>query len=150
MDAEGNADNLDKALKADSSVSSLGTFFWLFAVTSYVESSAGVEAGGRIWVNRNIYWSLFYLNNVFIAFSVNSSSQRYCGCVNLCFHFNVEWDGKIKLVQYVRSSTCFNYHCDDSAYFSIADGIALGFLSYVVLKIGHGEIEVKFPLEHGS
>ena len=42
VDAEGNADNLDKALKADSSVSFIGTFFGCSPVTSYVESSAGV------------------------------------------------------------------------------------------------------------
>ena len=47
LDTAGDVKNLDKALKADSSSSIFGAFFGCAPVTSYVESSAGVEAGGR-------------------------------------------------------------------------------------------------------
>ena len=42
VDEQGNAQNLDRALKADSSSSVMGAFFGCAPVTSYVESSAGV------------------------------------------------------------------------------------------------------------
>ena len=47
IDEAGNAKGLDRALKADSSSSVVGAFFGCAPVTSYVESSAGIEAGGR-------------------------------------------------------------------------------------------------------
>ena len=47
VDESGNISNLDKALKADSSSSAVGAFLGCAPVTSYVESSAGVETGGR-------------------------------------------------------------------------------------------------------
>ena len=47
IDETGEVINLERALKADSSSSVVGSFFGCAPVTSYVESSAGVEAGGR-------------------------------------------------------------------------------------------------------
>ena len=47
VDKNGEIIDIDKALKADSSSSVIGAFFGCSPVTSYVESSAGVEAGGR-------------------------------------------------------------------------------------------------------
>ena len=61
VDEQGNAKNLDRALKADSSSSVLGAFFGCPPVTSYVESSAGVEAGGRTGLTAVVVGSLFLL-----------------------------------------------------------------------------------------
>ena len=58
-DEYGNAKNFDKALKADSSSSIFGTFFGCSPVTSYVESSAGVEAGGRTGLTTVVVGLLF-------------------------------------------------------------------------------------------
>ena len=51
--------NLDKALKADSTASVAESFFGCSPVTSYVESSAGVEAGGRTGLT-NSSWTIFH------------------------------------------------------------------------------------------
>jgi AGZA family xanthine/uracil permease-like MFS transporter len=61
LDKNGEAENLDKALKADSGASIFGTFFGCSPVTSYVESSAGVEAGGRTGLTAVIVGFLFVL-----------------------------------------------------------------------------------------
>ena len=61
VDKDGNVSNLDKALKVDSSASILGTFFGCSPVTSYVESSAGVEAGGRTGLTSVTVGFLFLL-----------------------------------------------------------------------------------------
>ena len=45
INADGDIDNLDRALKADSSSSAVGSLLGCSPVTSYVESSAGIEAG---------------------------------------------------------------------------------------------------------
>jgi AGZA family xanthine/uracil permease-like MFS transporter len=61
IDQNGNAKNLDKALLADSGSSIFGTFFGCSPVTSYVESSAGVEAGGRTGLTAVTVGLLFLL-----------------------------------------------------------------------------------------
>ena len=61
LNEKGEAENLDKALKADSGASIFGTFFGCSPVTSYVESSAGVEAGGRTGLTAVVVGILFIL-----------------------------------------------------------------------------------------
>ena len=60
------SDGLNKALKADSSASIFGTFFGCSPVTSYVESSAGVEAGGRTGLT-SIVGGLLFLFAMFLS-----------------------------------------------------------------------------------
>ena len=62
----GDANNFDKALKADSSVSFLAALLGCSPVTSYVECSAGVEAGGRTGLTA-IFIGLFFLLAIFLS-----------------------------------------------------------------------------------
>ena len=59
--SDGGIDNLDRALKADSSSSAVGSLFGCSPVTSYVESSAGIEAGGRTGLTAVTVGILFLL-----------------------------------------------------------------------------------------
>ena len=61
LNEKGEAENLDKALKADSGASIFGTFFGCSPVTSYVESSAGVESGGKTGLTAVVVGFLFIL-----------------------------------------------------------------------------------------
>ena len=61
IDENGDVKNLDRALKADSTSSVVGAFFGCAPVTSYVESSAGVEAGGRTGLTAVVVGLLFLL-----------------------------------------------------------------------------------------
>ena len=61
IDEKGNISNLDKALKCDSSTSIIGTFFGCAPVTSYVESSSGIESGGRTGLTAITIGFLFLL-----------------------------------------------------------------------------------------
>ena len=62
----GKINNLDKALKADSTASVAGAFFGCSPVTSYVESSAGVEAGGRTGLTAVVV-GIFFLIAIFFS-----------------------------------------------------------------------------------
>ena len=66
-DELGNARDFDKALKADSSSSIFGTFFGCSPVTSYVESTAGVEAGGRTGLTHSYCRSSFFNCDILFA-----------------------------------------------------------------------------------
>ena len=141
VDAEGNADNLDKALKADSSVSFIGTFFGCSPVTSYVESSAGVEAGGRTGLTA-IFIGIFFILTMFLSplalivpASATAGALIYVSILMLSGMEKLNWSNMIDLLPALIIIVMI------PLTFSIADGIALGFLSYVVLKIGYGEIK---------
>jgi AGZA family xanthine/uracil permease-like MFS transporter len=66
IDDSGKIINLDKALKADSTASVAGSFLGCSPVTSYVESSAGVEAGGRTGLTA-ITIGMFFLIAIFFS-----------------------------------------------------------------------------------
>ena len=134
-DEFGNAKNFDKALKADSSSSVFGTFFGCSPVTSYVESSAGVEAGGRTGLTAVII-GIFFLVAIFfspIASMVPSYATAgalvYVAILMLGGMERLDWSDNTELLPALIMIIMI------PLTFSIANGIAIGFISYVVLKL---------------
>ena len=140
IDQNGNAKNLDKALLADSGSSIFGTFFGCSPVTSYVESSAGVEAGGRTGLAAVTVGLLFLLAIFFspIAMMVpayaTSGALIYVSILMLSGMEKLDWSDFSELLPALIIIVMI------PLTFSIANGIALGFISYVALKIGKGDI----------
>ena len=141
LDEKGEAENLDKALKADSGASIFGTFFGCSPVTSYVESSAGVEAGGRTGLTAVIVGFLFVLAmflsplaSIIPAYAT-AGALVYVAILMLGGMEKLNWSHVTELLPALVILIMI------PLTFSIADGIALGFLSYVVLKITNGEIK---------
>ena len=140
-DEFGNAKNFDKALKADSSSSIFGTFFGCSPVTSYVESSAGVEAGGRTGLTAVIVGILFIFAIFFSPLAAivpsyaTAGALIYVAILMLSGIENLNWKASSEILPALIVIIMI------PLTFSIADGIALGFLSYVALKIGTGEIK---------
>ena len=127
--------NLDKALKADSSASVAGSLFGCSPVTSYVESSAGVEAGGRTGLTA-VTVGLFFLIAIFfspIASMVPSYATAgaliYVAILMLSGMERLDWSDKSELLPALIMIIMI------PLTFSIANGIAIGFIAYVVLKL---------------
>ena len=127
--------NLDKALKADSTSSVAGSFFGCSPVTSYVESSAGVEAGGRTGLTA-ITIGAFFLIAIFfspIASMVPSYATAgalvYVAILMLGGMEKLDWSDNTELLPALIMIIMI------PLTFSIANGIAIGFISYVVLKL---------------
>ncbi len=127
--------NLDKALKADSSASVAGSFFGCSPVTSYVESSAGVEAGGRTGLTAVIIGTFFLIAIFFspIASMVPSYATAgalvYVAILMLGGMERLDWSDNTELLPALIMIIMI------PLTFSIANGIAIGFIAYVVLKI---------------
>ena len=141
LDENGEAESLDKALKADSGASIFGTFFGCSPVTSYVESSAGVEAGGRTGLTAVVVGLLFILAmflsplaSIIPAYAT-AGALIYVAILMLGGMEKLNWSHVTELLPALVILIMI------PLTFSIADGIALGFLSYVVLKITNGEIK---------
>jgi AGZA family xanthine/uracil permease-like MFS transporter len=127
--------NLDKALKADSTASVAGSFLGCSPVTSYVESSAGVEAGGRTGLTAVII-GIFFLIAIFfspIASMVPSYATAgalvYVAILMLGGMERLDWSDNTELLPALIMIIMI------PLTFSIANGIAIGFIAYVVSKI---------------
>jgi len=140
IDEDGNAKDFDKALKADSGSSIFGTFFGCSPVTSYVESSAGVEAGGRTGLTTVVVGLLFLVAIFFSPLAAIVPSYATAGAliyVSILMMSGMEklnWSDPTELLPALIIIVMI------PLTFSIANGIALGFLAYVVLKISNGEL----------
>ena len=141
IDDKGSIVNLDKALKCDSSTSVIGTFFGCAPVTSYVESSSGIEAGGRTGLTAITIGFLFLLS-IFLSplasiipSYATAGALIYVSMLILSGVQKLDWSDLSELIPSLIIIVMI------PLTFSIADGIALGFLSYVVLKITNGEIK---------
>ena len=135
IEDSGKIINLDKALKADSTSSVAGSFFGCSPVTSYVESSAGVEAGGRTGLTA-ITIGAFFLISIFfspIASMVPSYATAgalvYVAILMLGGMEKLDWSDNTELLPALIMIIMI------PLTFSIANGIAIGFISYVVLKL---------------
>ncbi len=140
IDHNGNAKNLNKALAVDSSSSIFGTFFGCSPVTSYIESSAGVESGGKTGM-VSVVVGLFFILAIFLSPLAamvppyaTSGALIYVAVLMLSSMEKLNWKSSIDILPALIIIVMIPFT------FSIADGIALGFLTYVVLKVGSGNI----------
>ena len=140
VNEDGESNNLNKALLADSSSSIFGTFFGCSPITSYVESSAGVEAGGRTGLTAVVVGILFIIAIFFSPLAAmvppyaTAGALIYVAILMLTGIEKLNWSNSIEILPALIIIIMI------PLTFSIADGIALGFLSYIVLKISIGEI----------
>lgn len=139
QDKDGKIEGLNKSLKADSVASVLGTAFGCPPVTSYVESAAGVSVGGRTGLTAVTIGLLFALGVFFLplaqmlpSFAVNGA-LIYVSVLMMSALKGVSWDDMTEYAPAVCTTVMMPFT------FSIADGIAFGFITYTVLKLGAGK-----------
>ena len=139
VNENGQISDLDKALKADSSASIFGTFFGCSPVTSYVESSAGVEAGGRTGLTA-IFVGILFLFSMFLSPLASiippyatAGALIYVAILMLGGMEKLNWSNATELLPALVIIVMI------PLTFSISDGIALGFLTYTALKFFSGK-----------
>ncbi|GAB3280654.1 NCS2 family permease [Parahaliea aestuarii] len=138
VDEQGNIENMDRALKADSTSSVLGAFLGCAPVTSYVESAAGVAAGGRTGLTAVTVGTLF-LGAIFFAplagmvpAFATAGALIYVAMLMLTGMQGLEWQDSTEVVPALITIVMIPLS------FSIANGIAVGFISYVAIKLCAG------------
>ncbi len=138
VDANGKIQNLDRALKADSTSSVLGAFLGCAPVTSYVESVAGVAAGGRTGLTAITVGVLFVLAIFFAPLAgmvpayATAGALVYVAMLMMTGMEKLDWEDMSELVPALLMIVMI------PLTFSIANGIAVGFISYVVIKLSVG------------
>lgn len=138
LDAEGKLPRLRKALVADSCGSIMAALLGTSSTTSYIESAAGVKAGGRTGLMAVCVGVLFLLALVLapLALSVpnyaTAPALLFVACLMARGMTEVDWED---VTEYAPAVVCA---LTMPLTYSIAHGIAFGFISYAGCKIVAG------------
>ena len=135
----GKIEGLSKALKADSISSVAGACVGCPPVTSYVESAAGVAAGARTGLSAIVVGVLF-LAAIFLSplagmipAYATSGALIYVAFVMMSSMQHIDWK------DFTNGAPAAITALMMPLTFSIANGIALGFITYTVLKLATGK-----------
>ena len=138
LDEKGHVTNLRRALLADSTATMIGAMLGTSSATSYVESVAGVKAGGRTGLTAIVVAILFLVALFFapLAGAIQSFATGpalvFVGCVMVGSLANIDWEDATCFVPAVITAIAM------PLTYSIATGLGLGFITYAALKLGTG------------
>ena len=141
LDKNGHLPRLGKALMADSTATVAGSMLGTSTTTSYVESAAGVAAGGRTGLTAVTVGVLFLLALFISPLAATIPSYAtagalfYVAILMMGSLANVKWDNLNESVPVVV--ICLTMPLT----FSIAHGIAFGFISYAGVQIFSGKFK---------
>ena len=136
---KGEIENLDRALHADSTSSVAGALVGCAPVTSYVESAAGVAAGGKTGLTACAVGVLFIAMIFFAPLAgmippfAAAGALLYVALLMMSGMQHLSWTDPTELLPALLTIIMVPLS------FSIANGIAAGFLSYVLLKVIAGK-----------
>jgi AGZA family xanthine/uracil permease-like MFS transporter len=135
---EGKMDRLNKALLADSTAIVAGSVLGTSSTTAYIESASGVQAGGRTGVTA-ITVAVLFLACLFIAplagvvpGYATAPALLYVSCLMLRELVELPWDDATEVVPAALTALLMPFT------YSIANGVAFGFISYAGLKLFTG------------
>ncbi len=138
LDEDGRLPRLDRALLADSSATVAGSMLGTSTVTSYIESAAGTNVGGRTGLTAVVVAGLFGLTLFFAPLAAmipayaTSSALLFVAALMARGLAEIEWDDVTEYAPAVITAIGM------PLTFSIATGIGFGFISYAAIKLLSG------------
>ncbi|SAI74663.1 permease [Bordetella ansorpii] len=142
---EGRPNRLGRALFADSTAIVAGSVLGTSSTTAYVESASGVQAGGRTGLTALVV-ALLFLAALFIS-PLAGSVPAYATAPALLYVaglmmrelIDIDWDDVTEATPAALTALIMPFT------YSIANGLAFGFISYAVLKACTGRIRQVHP-----
>lgn len=142
----GFSSKMDKALFADATATSIGAIFGTSNTTTFVESAAGIGAGGRTGLTSVVTAICFALSAFLATFvsaipsAATAPALIIVGCMMVSSFAQIKWD---KLEEAIPSlfAGLFMALC-----YSISYGIASGFIFYCIIKIFKKEAKEIHPI----
>ncbi|MFL6673644.1 MAG: NCS2 family permease [Massilia sp.] len=143
---EGKMDRLNKALLADSAAIVAGAALGTSSTTAYIESASGVQAGGRTGLTA-VTVAVLFLACLFIAplagvvpAYATAPALLFVACLMLRDLADIEWGDTTESIPAVITALAMPFT------YSIAEGIAFGFITYAVLKLATGRARQVKPV----
>ncbi|HCR88475.1 MULTISPECIES: NCS2 family permease [Psychrobacter] len=144
---DGKIPNMGKALLADSSATVAGTLLGTSSTTSFVESVSGIAAGGRTGLVAVTVGVLFLLSMFFAPLAGMIPGYATAGAI---FYVAVLMMGTLKDVDWLdltEAAPVVVVLLFTPLTYSIADGIALGFITFAAIKVVAGKFsDVSIPV----
>ena len=142
----GKMERMNKALLADSAAIVAGSLLGTSSTTAYVESASGVQAGGRTGLTALVVAVLF-LACLFIAplagavpAYATAPALLFVACLMLRDLADIEWGDTTESIPAAITAMMIPFT------YSIAHGIAFGFITYAVLKLLTGRAREVKPI----
>lgn len=140
LDSQGRLPRLRKALLADSTATAAGALLGTCTTTSYIESAAGINVGGRTGLTAATVAVLFLLV-LFLAPLAQSvpayataPALLYVACLMTRGLAEIDWEDVTESAPAVVTALAM------PLTFSIANGLGIGFITYAAIKIASGRI----------
>ena len=145
ISADGKIENIGRAVASDSIATIIGALFGTSNTTSYIESAAGIKEGGRTGLTAVVVAFLFLLCLWFAPLA--KSIPAYATGAALVFvstHFmrnmmDIDWNDVSEYAPAILAAILM------PLTFSIANGIAIGFITYAIAKLVSGNISNTNP-----
>ena len=141
----GKLARMKEALISDSFAAMFGALIGTSTTTSYIESAAGVQAGGRTGLTA-AFVGLFFLLALFFAplagtipAYASAAALLYVACVMARGLAEVDWEDITEYAPAVVTAIPM------PLTYSIATGIGLGFITYALCKLISGKIKEASP-----
>jgi AGZA family xanthine/uracil permease-like MFS transporter len=139
LDEKGNLPKIGRALMADAGAAMFGSILGTSTVTSYIESAAGVEAGGRTGLTV-IATACFFLLSLFLTpLILIIPAVATAPALVVVGAFMMQGLAELDLEDFEKAAPAFITILAMPLAFSISEGIAFGVLTYVGLKLGTGK-----------
>ncbi len=146
LDENGKLPRVKQALLADAIATSAGAIIGTSTTTTYVESSAGVAAGGRTGLSSVVTGLMFlfaiFLSPIFVAIPgfATAPALIFVGFLMVSAILGVDFND---LTEAVPAYLCL---LAMPLMYSIAEGIAIGVVSYVIINLVCGKHKKITPL----
>ncbi len=146
LDAQGKLPRLKRALLADSTAIAAGAVLGTSSTTAYIESAAGTAVGGRTGLTAVTVALLFLAALVFAPLA--GTVPAYATAPALCYVAvlmlrglaEITWDDLTEAAPAVVTAITMPFT------FSIAHGIAFGFITYAAIKLLAGRVKELPPM----
>jgi len=148
LDEEGRLPKIRPALLSDAIATSIGAILGTSTTTTFVESSAGVAAGGRTGLTAVVAGILFLIASLFAP--IFTAIPGFATAPALVFvgfmMFTSITDIKFTEDNYAEAIPAYLAVLFMVLSYSVAEGIAVGMISYVVINVCSGKAKKVTPL----
>lgn len=145
LDKQGKLPRMKQALISDSFAAMFGASIGTSTTTSYIESTAGVSAGGRTGLTAAVVAILFLLALFFSPLAgmvpayATSAALLFVACLMARGLAEMDWEDITESAPAVVTAFAM------PLTYSIATGIGIGFITYVLMKLLTGRIRDASP-----
>ncbi|MCL2046595.1 MAG: NCS2 family permease [Oscillospiraceae bacterium] len=141
LNEKGELEDADKALLADAIGTTAGAILGTSTVTTYLESAAGVQEGGRTGLTSLVTSAFFLLSLFFSPIFLTIPSFATAPALIIVGIFMIEPVMHLKLDDFEDSIPLGLTLISMPLFYSISHGLAFGLISYVIVKSAVGKFK---------